>query len=298
MHAPVATLLPVRVGQISTEFYFNCPKADLVKEMYEWLEADLEKAQANRKNIPWIVVHGHRSVYCSCDGDCDIAAATIRSGSYGLENLFYKYGVDFFLNGHEHDYERMWPTYQGKAQHSNVDPAATIYVVTGAAGCKELHEPFTRPQPARSAYRSNTFGYSRMWVYNHTHIRWQQVQTDPTFFGPDKYGRVIDDVWIVQHNHGPFDHSKAPQETDMCVYGETCFSFDHWNSIFTKDMEMMAENGGAETTTVLWRGQNMVGLHFLPHFQLSACTTNRRTDCLCSAREPSRKPYQRVPLWH
>ena len=55
-------------------------QADLVEEMYNWLEADLQKAQANRKNIPWIVVHGHRSVYCSCDGDCDAAAATLRDG--------------------------------------------------------------------------------------------------------------------------------------------------------------------------------------------------------------------------
>lgn len=50
-----------------------------------------------------------------------------------------------------------------------VDPKAPIYIVTGAAGCSELHEPFTRAQPGRSAFRSNNFGYSRFHIYNHTH---------------------------------------------------------------------------------------------------------------------------------
>jgi hypothetical protein len=73
----------------------------------------------------------------------------------------------------------MFPTYHDKTDQSNVDPKATIYVVTGAAGCSEMHEPFTKPQPPRSAFRSNTFGYSKMFIYNATHIHWQQIITDP-----------------------------------------------------------------------------------------------------------------------
>ena len=57
-----------------------------------------------------------------------------------------------------------------------------------------MHEPFTKPQPPRSAFRSNTFGYSKLWIHNATHVRWQQIVTDPTFFGPDQYGMVVDDV--------------------------------------------------------------------------------------------------------
>ena len=52
------------------------------------------------------------------------------------------------------------PRYHNKTTQSNVDPKAPIYIVTGAAGCNELHEPFTKQQPPRSAFRSNTFGYA------------------------------------------------------------------------------------------------------------------------------------------
>lgn len=40
-------------------------------------------------------------------------------------------GVDLFLNGHEHNYERNWPTYRGNSTQSNVEPTAPIYIVTG-----------------------------------------------------------------------------------------------------------------------------------------------------------------------
>ncbi len=31
--------------------------------------------------------------------------------AYGLEEVFYKYGVDLELWAHEHNYQRMWPVY-------------------------------------------------------------------------------------------------------------------------------------------------------------------------------------------
>jgi len=121
-------------------------------------------------------------------------------------------------------------TYLNKTTQSNNEPKAPIYIVTGAAGCNELHEPFTRIQPPRSAFRTNTFGYSKMFVHNHSHIRWQQIMTDPTFFGLDKYGKVIDDTWIIQSNHGPFDPSEAP--TSYEGEGVPSISIDHWDGLY------------------------------------------------------------------
>lgn len=249
---------------ISTELYFGIASVATgvtVASQYNWLQADLKKANANRARVPWIVVHGHRSMYCSCDGDCDASATTLREGllgKFGLEELFMDQGVDIFMNGHEHNYERMWPTYKGLSTPSNVDPKAPIYIVTGAAGCRELHEPFTRPQPPRSAFRSNNFGYSRFIVHNATHAHWQQVIMDPDnpggsssssstqqswFGGPPPpctdpsaphtscsnatAGSVIDDTWIVQAKHGPFKRALAPKHVGKCT-PKTCRQYDHW----------------------------------------------------------------------
>ena len=209
---------------ISTEMWFGT--GDLTANlltMLRWLRNDLKKANENRDKFPWIIVHGHRSIYCSCDKDCDIGAEFIR---LEMEPILFENGVDFFINGHEHNYERMWPTYKSKSDQSNFNPKATVYVVTGAAGSREMHEPFTKPQPSWSAFRSNTFSYTRMYVHNASHIHWQQVQTDPTLFPGSDYGRVIDDTWFVQNSHGPFNESLAPKKkpTSCSICGE----YDHW----------------------------------------------------------------------
>ena len=85
-----------------------------------------------------------------------------------------------------------------------VDAAAPIYIVEGCAGDSEGHEPFTRAQPAYSAFRSNTFGYSRMTVYNASHLLWEQIQTDNEPAYVKTTGTVIDAMLLVQPTHGPF----------------------------------------------------------------------------------------------
>ena len=79
---------------ISTEAYFYYKGA---AAQFAWLEADL--AAVDRSVTPWLIVYGHRSIYCSCDSDCDAAATTVRVGENGLEALFMKYGVDLWING-------------------------------------------------------------------------------------------------------------------------------------------------------------------------------------------------------
>lgn len=285
---------------ISTEVYFGVTAPGVnVASQFNWLSHDLNQANKNRKNVPWIVVHGHRSIYCSCDGDCDSSATIIRDGiningslHYGLEDLFMDNGVDFFLNGHEHasaqarikkkcgsilpltfthsllqNYERNYPTYQNKTDQSNINPKAPIYIVTGAAGCNELHEPFTRSQPSRSAFRSNNFGYSRFIVHNASHVHWQQVIMDPgatdsgrQWFYTDKSdnvrgpctnpdpnkadpdqcsdaspGDVIDDTWIVQSHHGPFSKASAPKRIPP-FDPRMSKQYDHWRGRLLKDL--------------------------------------------------------------
>lgn len=60
-------------------------------------------------------------MYCSNDNDndCTQSQTLIRVGLpfthfFGLEDLFYKYGVDVEIWAHEHSYERLWPIYDYK----------------------------------------------------------------------------------------------------------------------------------------------------------------------------------------
>ena len=57
--------------------------------------------------------------------------------------------------------------------------------------------------------------------------------TDPTFFGPSRYGTVIDDIWIVQSKHGPFDATRFHREADAADKRQppTQHSFDHWDGV-------------------------------------------------------------------
>merc|ERR1712146_603761 len=94
-----------------------------------------------------------------------------------------------------------------------------------------------------SSFRSNTFGYSRMWIHNHTHMRWQQVQTDPTFFPESDYGRVIDDTWIVQLKHGPFDLSDPPSGRCPREGCQSGVSYDHWLPLLNLTVAENTHNG-------------------------------------------------------
>mmetsp|Transcript_36729 Transcript_36729/g.77972 ORF Transcript_36729/g.77972 Transcript_36729/m.77972 type:complete len:362 (+) Transcript_36729:3-1088(+) len=218
----------VHYVSISTELWFGVTDGKTtLKTMLSWLEKDLQAANNNRDFAPWIIVQGHRSVYCSSGADC--ASTKVRAD---LEPLLFKYGVDIFMNGHEHNYERSFPLYQNKSDRSTVNPKATIYAVSGAAGSREMHEPFTRKQPSWSAFRSNTFGYTVLTVCNYTHLHWQQVSTDPTSFPLANYGAVIDDVWIVQHSHGPFSLEAAPKGEAYPEGGDNPIrQIDHWQPL-------------------------------------------------------------------
>jgi len=163
---------------LSSEIYYHSSEyPGMVRAQWEWFKADLEKAAGNRTAAPWIIVHAHRGLYCSCDGDCGTTATRMRAGmpapggagglEFGLEELLYKYGVDLWINGHEHNYERMYDVApdekytiaSGKTTQNTHNPPATVYIVTGDAGNKENHEEFKIPQPDRTAFRTSAYGY-------------------------------------------------------------------------------------------------------------------------------------------
>nr|CAI5830104.1 unnamed protein product [Callosobruchus analis] len=207
---------PMHIISISTELYYfmNFGLKPLVFQ-YQWLEDDLAKANLpqNRAKQPWIVVMGHRPMYCSNlnNDDCTHHETLTRVGLpflhyFGLEELFYNYGVDLQIWAHEHSYERLWPiynytVYNGSYEQPYVNPRAPIHIVTGSAGCVEGRENFTVERPPWSATYSRDYGYTRLKAYNGTHLHWEQVSDD-------KMGAIIDEFWIIKENHDPYPYAK------------------------------------------------------------------------------------------
>ena len=91
---------PVHFVSISTEFYYFL-NYGLVQVMsqYSWLESDL--ARVDRSVTPWVVVYGHRPMYCTNTDrdDCTKSETRTRTGLpllgwWGLEPLLDQFGVD------------------------------------------------------------------------------------------------------------------------------------------------------------------------------------------------------------
>ncbi|XP_035388913.1 acid phosphatase type 7 isoform X1 [Electrophorus electricus] len=197
----------------STEVYFYLEYGlDLLFRQYEWLKGDLEEANKpeNRAARPWIITMAHRPMYCSNNDhdDCTKFESYVRLGrndtdppAPGLEDLFYRQGVDLEFWAHEHTYERLWPVYNykvfnGSTEEPYMNPRAPVHIITGSAGCREKHDGFI-PKPREwSAFRSTDYGYTRMHLINSTHIYLEQVSDDQS-------GKVIDSLLLIKDVHGP-----------------------------------------------------------------------------------------------
>lgn len=202
---------PAHIIAFSTEFYFfyEYGWTQIVRQ-YKWLENDLKKANLpeNRAERPWIITMGHRPMYCSTDDgdDCTHKESIIRKGipifkAFGLEDLFYKYGVDLELWAHEHVYERFFPVYDRKVYNGSYEfpytnPKAPVHIITGSAGCQEKHDAFVPNPPEWSALRNADYGYTRLAILNNTHLYIEQVSDD-------KGGAVVDKMMFIKEKHGP-----------------------------------------------------------------------------------------------
>jgi len=124
---------------------------------YQWLENDLIQANSDRDVRPWIVLFGHRPMYCSTDSnDCTEKAAEWRAL---IEDLINDYHVDVVLGAHKHNYERTYPVYDSQpTQEDYENPLAPSYFVVGTGG-KEKNDDFISPSPDWSAYQDDKYGY-------------------------------------------------------------------------------------------------------------------------------------------
>lgn len=186
---------PVHFVAFSTEFYYFLDKVGLVSlvNQYNWLLEDLKFASslAERAKRPWIVVFGHRPMYCSSrdHDDCSKDSNLLRrglpfTGAFALEKIFYDYGVDVELYSHEHQYERFLPIYRGavlngtdKPEEPYHNPLAPVHIISGSAGCQEKLDPFKGTPATGSVKQISDYGYTRL-VATRDSLLFEQVSDD------------------------------------------------------------------------------------------------------------------------
>jgi len=130
-----------------------------------WLAKDL--ATVDRDKTPFVVVGGHRPMYCSGNYSDDYLMS--QHIQEELEDIFYEYSVDLAIWGHYHSYERTCPVYKGKCVHPD---KGTVHAVIGMAG-QSLDADWMQ-QPEWSLFRDAThFGLSTLHTNSTTlHLKY------------------------------------------------------------------------------------------------------------------------------
>ena len=151
----------------------------------QWLAKDLAAAAANRATVPWIVMMQHRPVYSSTKSE---AGSHLPGSGFAvvLEPYIKAAGVDLFLTGHQHQYERTLPVFNGTvyakpgANSSFVAPGAPIYVVQGTSGAF-VSGDWMEPQPAWSGFRQGvSYGYGKLRISGSSKLTYDWVSIDGT----------------------------------------------------------------------------------------------------------------------
>ncbi|KAM7533627.1 hypothetical protein Aperf_G00000125554 [Anoplocephala perfoliata] len=183
------------IAYVSDYYYFPQFGTEQIYRQYAWLEKDLQVANQpeNRAKQPWIIAFSHRPMYCSNNDNehCTNPDNRVREGIrftdgkskfyvLGLEDLFYREGVDIIFGAHEHCYERFYPLYKQKicptyANNPYFNPTGPIHIVAGAAGNNEGQTAFLPNPPASSAFRSDDYGYTRIVVHNGSYMYMEEI---------------------------------------------------------------------------------------------------------------------------
>lgn len=147
----------------------------------------------NRQVRPWVIVFGHRPMYCS-EGwwDCANNQTKTQYGiqidgklKYGLEEVLLDYQVDVAIWAHKHAYERLWPIYNYtfyKKNNPYINAKAPIHITTGSAGNSEGKGYISKTHPKYIAKHSNDYGYLTISVHNLTHLQFDYISTEKVRF--------------------------------------------------------------------------------------------------------------------
>ena len=152
---------------------------------YEWLVSDFESI--DREKTPWVIVMTHAPWYNSNSAHQGEA----EPHRVDMEELLYDNGVDIFMNGHVHSYERSIGVYNGC-----LNECAPNFITLGDGGNYEgTYYNWIQPPPW-SVVRESSFGVAFLEIENATHAYWnwtrQGCEKGPVP-GTDQAISVLDD---------------------------------------------------------------------------------------------------------
>ncbi len=168
-------------------------KDNTAYEQLAWLRADL--AAVDRTKTPWVVALSHRPMYSTED------SGYLKNIRAAFEDILLDGGVDMYIAGHIHWYERLLPLAHGEVQHAAVRDnhtyAATagsmVHIINGGAGNMESHsqlKPGQAPANITALLDNEHYGFGRLTVHNSSVLGWQYVHGDD--------GSVGDWLWVVK----------------------------------------------------------------------------------------------------
>ncbi|KFX93483.1 hypothetical protein O988_06798 [Pseudogymnoascus sp. VKM F-3808] len=162
-------------------------------EQYQWLAKDL--AAVNRTKTPWVIAMSHRPMWSSSTSSYQ---TYIRAA---FQDLMLKNGVDAYLSGHIHYYERLYPlTSTGAVDSPSVIDQNTYrtnagvsmtHIINGMAGNIESHSLLSgKIQPKTAVLDTTHYGFNKMTFFNSTAMKFAFV------LGKD--GSIADEVTLLK----------------------------------------------------------------------------------------------------
>lgn len=134
--------------------------ANFGADQVTWMDNLLEEADNNRATTPWSLVHFHRPMYCSNDGECNSPSGMDQILRSQAESTLNQHHVDLVFGGHVHSYERTFPMENWNATQFDYNaPASPVYVVQGSSGNREGNHDFSNDLPSWSGAHSSNIGF-------------------------------------------------------------------------------------------------------------------------------------------
>ncbi len=181
------------------DFWVTAPELDpgYAPMLQAWLEKDLEAANKNRANVPWVIGMHHHAEFSSSSHGTD---PDVLLGRQFFVPIWDKYHVDLMVLGHDHNYERSKPL-SGPLTPGTFDPVVqampqmgTVYMVCAGAGADAYGNGTSMFTDKSASYDSKTvFGYYSLLKANKTSLSLESHELRPDASDP-----VIDAYTITK----------------------------------------------------------------------------------------------------